>query len=350
MDKDSFNNQINVINSNDTHNKRDLLVLLYMGGANSLDDVESFIYNLLSDRELIDMKIGNFQYTLAKFIAKRRSKRSRANYELIGGKSPILDFSLSISARLSKLYQQTHNVELETKIGMCYSSPFIQEMYDDLIKSSEHFGKVYVVTLYPQYSKTTSGVCFNRFQKLINRKPFIFNSIKYIYSYTQDKQYGAMLASRIEKTIKENYINASECHIMFSAHSLPKREIEENGDIYVEELNRSISLAMNSLPTELSKIPYSLSYQSAARFGGWLKPTIDEDIKEITKRSKNNGQEIKNVLVIPISFTIDNIETLWEIDIDFIPKAKEKYNLNIYSVPLFNDDSDFIDFLHNKLK
>jgi len=133
-----------------------------MGGPDSIQSIEPFLYNLFTDRDIIDFGIGDYpQRLLAKLIAKRRSKKVSKDYEKMGGGSPQLPILNSLLRKVSTIYREKNGRELVCAVGMCYYHPFIKDSVK-LINATS-YGKIYVMTMYPQYSYTTSGNCFGRF-------------------------------------------------------------------------------------------------------------------------------------------------------------------------------------------
>jgi len=306
---------------------KDFLYVMYMGGPDSVQSIEPFLYNLFTDRDIIDFGIGEFpQRLLAKIISKKRSKKVAPEYEKMGGGSPQLPILRSLLKKVASYYYQRFNVELETSIGMCYYHPFIKDTVKFL--QTGQFRKIFVMTMYPQYSYTTSGACFSRFFNEIKITP-LKSSYKIIPHWHLNSSYNRCLVERILNAAKDLDMDISDCHILFSAHSLPYYTVEK-GDIYTDQLREQI----NFLVSECKPKSYSLSFQSKAGKMKWLEPSTKSEINRLISNKYNN------IVICPISFVSDHIETLIEIDEEYTGYAK-KMGLNIVRSKSLNDSDDF---------
>lgn len=306
---------------------RDLLYVMYMGGPDSVQSIEPFLYNLFTDRDIIDFGIGELpQKLLAKIISKKRSKKVSPEYEKMGGGSPQLPILNSLLKKVTRYYEEKKGTPLDTAIGMCYYHPFIK----DTVKFVQNgdYKKIYVMTMYPQYSYTTSGACFTRFYSAIRITPPKSN-FKIIPHWHLNPSYNQALIDRIIAAAQRINTPLNECHILFSAHSLPYYTLEK-GDLYTKHLNEQIELILKNIKPK----SYSLAFQSKAGRMRWLEPSTKDEIDRLIK------ENYKNVIICPISFVSDHIETLIEIDEVYIGYAK-KNGINIVRADSLNDSDDF---------
>ncbi len=296
------------------------VILLNLGGPDSLQAVKPFLYNLFSDRQIIRLGPPFLQKPLALLISGIRSKKTRKYYSLIGGKSPIFDITEAQANALEDALNQTPEVKQQmgaaerafsVYIGMRYWHPLIEDtvsrMHKDGIKT------VVALNLYPHYSVATSG---SSLAKLHEATADYDMEISCVSSWFNHPLYIDALVDIIEKGIhsfhkqlSDNSVapasknTGNDIHVLFSAHSLPKKIID-SGDPYVDQIMGTIGEITKKIP-----IKWHLSYQSRSGPVQWLEPSTEEKITELAKEG------IKNILAVPISFVSDHIETLYEIDI-----------------------------------
>ncbi|MHB8880111.1 MAG: ferrochelatase [Thermodesulfovibrionales bacterium] len=278
------------------------VLLLNLGGPDSLAAVRPFLYNLFSDREIIRLGPSFMQKPLAHLISTLRHKKTESYYELIGGKSPIREITAAqaeaLEAELLRR-QQTGSLtgEFRTFVCMRYWHPLTEEvvprMYDEGIR------KIIALTLYPHYSVATTGSSVSKLSEVARDLPL---EVLPISSWYDHPGYIDALAEKIRDGIAA-FPSDAGVHLLFSAHSLPQKFIED-GDPYVRHITATIAAVAQRIP-----IPYDLSYQSKSGPVKWLEPSTDEMLHTLAARG------VRNLLVVPISFVSDHIETLFEIDI-----------------------------------
>jgi ferrochelatase len=280
------------------------VLLLNLGGPDSLGAVRPFLFNLFSDREIIRLGPSFMQRPLAYLISTLRHKKTESFYRLIGGRSPIREITVAQAKALEEELNQELGVRSEESDGkikvylaMRYWHPLIEEVIPKI--HDEGILRLVVLGLYPQYSIATTGSSVSKVKKVAGRYPIeIFD----IPSWYDNALYIDALVDTIRKGIG-SFAPSSDIHVLFSAHSLPKKFIDE-GDPYLEHIKRTISEV-----TKKIDIRWDLSFQSKSGPVRWLEPSTDEMIRNLAHKG------IKNLLVVPISFVSDHIETLYEIDI-----------------------------------
>lgn len=305
------------------------VLLLNLGGPDSLQAVRPFLYNLFSDREIIRLGPPFLQKPLAWLISTLRSKKTSGMYGLIGGRSPIIEITQAQANALEDSLNEQRTVPFKVYAGMRYWRPFI----DDVIPAIHRDGikKVIVLSLYPQYSVTTSGSSISQVKKVLSDYPIDIDCVSSWYNHPL---YIETLVDVIEKGIKSFSPSAGEVHVLFSAHSLPQKIIDE-GDPYVTETVGTINDIVKSLP-----VKWSLSYQSKSGPVKWLEPSTEEMLEKLA------GEGIKNLLVVPISFVSDHIETLYEIDILY-KKMAAGLGINLKRSESLNTHPKFISALRD---
>lgn len=279
------------------------IVLLNLGGPDSLKAVRPFLYNLFSDREIIRLGPAPLQRPIAFLISTLRAKKTKRCYSLIGGKSPILEITLRQADALSRA------IGLPVYVAMRYWHPSIEET----LKRAKLDGikRIFGISLYPQWSKATTGSSINA---LIKEAERLGIECRTSGTWFDNPFYIDALCDLIKKGIEG--FSPKIPFLLFSAHSLPKKFIEE-GDSYVEETLRTISLVMGKLGSEGLTLNWRLCYQSKSGPVEWLEPSTEDALMGLS----NEG--IKDVLIVPISFVSDHIETLYEIDILYKKMAED---------------------------
>lgn len=320
------------------------ILLLNLGGPDSLEAVRPFLFNLFSDREIIRLGPSFLQKPLAYLISTLRHKKTESYYKLIEGKSPILEITQRQAKALEKVLNDSlltiHNSRsFKVFIGMRYWHPLIEEVVPEI----HHQGikRVLALGLYPHYSVATTGSSFSKMKDVVSRFPI---DVFTISSWHDNPLYIDSLVESIKKGLDNFGTSASnlhplsnDVHILFSAHSLPKKFIEE-GDPYLEHIRGTI----NEI-TKRIKITWDLSFQSKSGPVEWLEPSTDEMIKELA------GRGVKNLLVVPISFVSDHIETLYEIDILY-KRMAESLGMRLRRTESLNASPLFISALSGIVK
>ncbi|QDZ39738.1 ferrochelatase [Euhalothece natronophila Z-M001] len=311
------------------------VLLLNLGGPDELEDVRPFLYNLFSDPEIIRLPIPWLQKPLAWFISTARSRKSQENYKEIGGGSPLRRITEQQAEALkTKLEAEGHQAQVY--VGMRYWHPFTEEAVVRIKRDKPQ--KLVILPLYPQFSISTSGSSFRVLERIWHEDP-VLQKIPYtvIPSWYDEPAYLQAMANLIATEL-DKFENPDQVHIFFSAHGVPLSYVEEAGDPYQYEIEECTRLIMETLnrPND-----HTLAYQSRVGPVEWLKPYTEEAIVELGEKG------IKQLLVIPISFVSEHIETLQEIDIEYRELAYESGIENFQRVPALNTDSTFIQALTN---
>uniref|UniRef100_A0A7S4V730 Ferrochelatase n=1 Tax=Ditylum brightwellii TaxID=49249 RepID=A0A7S4V730_9STRA len=327
------------------------VLLLNLGGPETGDDVEGFLYNLFADPDIIRLPsvLSPLQSSIAYFIAKRRAPKSRAAYDSIGGGSPILKYSNEQADLLRKSLSDRYGLSVKTYIGMRYWYPFTEEALDAI--RADGINALVIVPLYPQFSISTSGSSLRVLQEEFAKKPDMYGPSKMTHtvvsSWYDRPGYVRAMADLIKKEldkftpeeIAEGTADGQECarHILFSAHGVPRSYIEA-GDPYMEQIKDCVAKISKELPSKEDGVDIHLSYQSRVGPVEWLRPYTDDVIPEL-----GNEKKVKNLVVVPISFVSEHIETLEEIDMEYRELAEENGIVNWKRCPALNTDETFIE-------
>jgi ferrochelatase len=309
------------------------VLLLNLGGPDELRDVRPFLYNLFSDPEIIRLPFSWLQSPLAWFISTMRAKKSQENYRQIGGGSPLRHITEAQAQALKeRLQQQGHDAEVY--IGMRYWHPFTEEAIARIKRDS--ITELVILPLYPQFSISTSGSSFRLLEQIWQEDPAL-HPINYtvIPSWYQQPGYLQAMAQLIAQEL-DQFPNPDSVHIFFSAHGVPVSYVTEAGDPYQQEIEDCTALIMQTLNRPN---PHTLAYQSRVGPVEWLKPYTEDALQEL------GSQGVNDLLVVPISFVSEHIETLQEIDIEYRELAEESGIDNFQRVPALNTHPVFVDSL-----
>jgi len=313
------------------------VILFNLGGPDSLDAVEPFLYNLFQDPDIFKIPIG--QKLFAKLISHFRAPKVIEEYKLIGGKSPISEWTelqrSMLQNKLRKIYPS-----IDVHVAMRYWKPFTKEMVEKVEK--ENYTKIILLPLYPHYSITTTGSSFNEWNRHYkgDREKLI-----YINHYHLNEKYIASINQRIDETIlKFPESSRDKIHIVFSAHGTPVSLVKK-GDPYSHQIKETVEAVMKF---RNYSHPHHLCFQSKVGPMKWLEPATDQMIEDLAKEGH------KNLLIVPISFVSDHIETLFELDIEYRHVADSVGIENYFVMKGLNDSELFIealaDIVVNELK
>jgi ferrochelatase len=310
------------------------VLLLNLGGPERIQDVAPFLYNLFSDPEIIRLPIPALQRPLAWLVSTLRSSKSQDAYRSIGGGSPLRRITEHQARELQSLLRQ-QNIDATTYVAMRYWHPFTESAVADI--KADAIEEVVVLPLYPQFSISTSGSSFRELQRLRQADPqFSQLPIRCIRSWYDHPGYIRAMVGLIAQSVREAD-DPSKAHVFFSAHGVPKSYVDEAGDPYQREIEACTQLIMAKLQKERGHAnPYTLAYQSRVGPVEWLKPYTDDALRELGKSGVND------LVVVPISFVSEHIETLEEIDLEYAEIAHEAGIANFLRVPALNTDSTFI--------
>jgi len=306
------------------------VLLLNLGGPDKLEDVRPFLYNLFADPEIIRLPSPLLQAPLAWLISTLRAKKSRENYKKIGGGSPLRRITEDQGEALKSQLQQ-NGYDAKVYIGMRYWHPFTEEAIAKI--KQDKIEDLVILPLYPQFSISTTGSSLRLLDRIWKSDPEL-QKVKYtiVPSWYDHVGYLQSMADLISKTL-DKVENPSTAHIFFSAHGVPVSYIEEAGDPYQKEIETCASLIMQKLDRPN---PYKLAYQSRVGPVEWLQPYTDAAIKELAQ------QNVKELVVVPISFVSEHIETLEEIDGEYREIAEQAGITTFARVPAPDTDPAFI--------
>ena len=286
------------------------IVLLNMGGPETIQEVRPFLKRLFMDRRIIRFPLSSLlQGVFANLIVAARAKVTEHRYGLIGGGSPLLQSCIRQANALQEaLRQRSRNIT--TTICFNYSRPLPQEVVAQL----KNAGKKVIValSLYPHYSEATTGSNRYYLKKEVQRQS-PQTMVMEAKPYFLDDQYITAFCDRILEQIQKGE-SLDDFYIVFSAHGLPLYYLT-NGDPYPFQIAQTVCRVLDRLNR---KDRWVISYQSAVGPFQWLKPSTDSIIKALADRHQNK------ILIVPIAFVNDHIETICEIDIEYRAMARNR--------------------------
>ena len=307
--------------------KKTGVLLLNLGGPDRQADVRPFLFNLFSDREIIRLGPPFMQKIIARIIAYRRAPQSMANYRYIGGGSPILAKTQEQAAALEEAL--TEDGWFMVRACMRYWHPFADEVLHEVLDAG--VTRLVALPLYPHYSIATTGSSVKDLkQHLATLKATC--PLHLIDAWPEEPSFIACLAERICAGLAG--FGDEPVQVVYSAHSLPVQFIRE-GDPYVEHLQQTIRAV-----EAITGVTGRLCYQSRSGPVEWLGPALPEVIEEVA------AQGPRNMLVVPISFVSDHVETLYEIDIQY-RRLAEGLGMRFALTRALNADAQFIDGLRS---
>ena len=305
------------------------VIVFSLGGPESLEEIKPFLYNLFSDPRMLRVRSDSLRSALAYGIAALRERPVRGHYRKIGGSSPLTRITREQANALSDELRWA-GLQVDVFVGMCNWHPFFSETLDEV--EQRDIERLVVLPLIPQHSWTTTGAGFQTLKRLIRGRPALSRvETRWISSWQNQATYIAAFGDSIRKGLSE-FRDPGRVQILFSARSLPERYIRE-GDPYLEQTRETVELLADSLGREN---PYRLSFLTRIGPGQWLGPSTSDVIVELGR------QGVEEVLVVPVSFVSEDVETLYELDIRCAQVAADAGMGTYRRVPALNCDPTFI--------
>lgn len=306
------------------------VVLLNLGGPDSVSAIKPFLLNLFYDPDILPIPFAPIlQKPVARMIVAKRLNSVVANYQSIGGRSPILEYSQKQGEGMVQALAR-RKISAKYFLAMRYWHPSSEETVAAIKQAG--IRRVVLFTLYPQYSSATTGSSVKELLRVANQKNAGFE-ISTIEAWPTHPAYIKAVATRLKAALQE--APTGKTKVLFSAHSLPQAIIDR-GDPYLAEIKRTMAAVLASYSPPLD---FDLAFQSRTGPVKWLTPFTDKKLEELAH------QGYENVLVVPISFVSDHVETLYEIDLLYGELAKKLGFKKFWRTRSLNFDSDFTDAL-----
>ena len=318
--------------------KRVGIVLFQLGGPDSLEAVEPFLLNLFLDPDIIPLgPLGLLRRPIAKLISSRRSKPVAGKYAEIGRRSPIATLTERQRVRLVEAVSPYMDAVAVT--AMRYWHPMTSEAVDFLRKAGG-LDEIVLLPLYPQYSYATTLSSLKEWRRVVQQSGWEAASVRpperTIGQFHDHPLYIQALVERIG-TVLRQFQDSSRIHLVFSAHGLPMSLVEK-GDPYPKQIEETVRLVCELGAKVHSGWPkiHVLCYQSRVGPSKWLEPSLPVTLERLGREG------VKEVLVVPISFVTEHIETLHEINIEAREEAEKLGIESFRMMPALGDSPLFI--------
>jgi ferrochelatase len=309
------------------------IVMFQLGGPDSLDAVEPFLLNLFLDPDIIPMgPLGFLRRPLAKLISSHRSVPVRGKYAEIGGRSPI--GTLTERQRGALVEALSNEIDPVAVIAMRYWHPLTAEAVEELRKAAP-VDEIVLLPLYPQFSYATTLSSLKEWRRVYG-SPEGGPPERTLSQFYDHPLYIQALAQRIGSVLRQ-FADSSRIHLVFSAHGLPMSLVEK-GDPYPNQIEATVRMVCEEGRRQYPGWPQThlLCYQSRVGPSKWLQPPLAATIERL------GTEGVKEMLVVPISFVTEHIETLHEINIEAREDAK-KFGVEVFRMmPAVGDSPLFI--------
>jgi ferrochelatase len=277
--------------------RRTGVVLFQLGGPDTLEAIEPFLFNLFCDPDIIDFPFARIgRKPLAKLISTTRARKVQHHYSVIGGGSPIRRFTEQ-QARALQLRLNESGLDARCFVAMRYWHPFTAEAIAHL--QAAQCDEVVLLPLYPHYSSTTIGSSLNEWRRLFHDDV----PVQCVEPFHRHPLYLDALIEKVNEALVR-FPDPARAEMVFSAHSVPVSVIEK-GDPYQRQIEETVELLMQRGGW---RNRHRLCYQSKVGASKWLQPSLHKTLRDLA------AEKTREVCIVPISFVSDHVETLGEID------------------------------------
>jgi len=316
--------------------KRLAVVLFNLGGPDSLEAVQPFLFNLFIDPAIITAP-QPFRWLLAKFISSKRTSVAREIYQHMGGRSPILELTQDQAQALqTQLNANLPDTDVKVFISMRYWHPFSQQTVQDVQDFAAD--EVMLLPLYPQYSTTTTESSFADWD-ITAQKAGLAVPTKRICCYPTEPSFVAAQAALLAAGLDQAQQSGEPVRVLFSAHGLPKKIVDDKADPYPHQIERGAEAIVDHLKAQGVMIDdWRICYQSRVGRLEWIGPATEDEIKRA-------GREGKALVVLPLAFVSEHSETLVELDIEYKELAVEHGITTYVRIAALGTDETFINGL-----
>ncbi|MDG2243656.1 MAG: ferrochelatase [Rhodospirillaceae bacterium] len=314
--------------------KKVAVVLFNLGGPDSLESVRPFLFNLFSDPAILRMP-NPMRWMIAQIISRSRTEKSQDIYKLVGGRSPLLP---STQAQADALQEKLEDVAETVSVHVCmqYWHPMANEVVGAI--KEEEPDRIILLPLYPQFSTTTAGTSLNAFNREA-RAQGLSAPIDSLCCFPFQSGYLAETVKNIRLSL-DAASSRGKPRLLLSAHGLPERTIGA-GDPYqwqVEQTAHAIVDAIRDLNPD-----HKICYQSRVGPVKWIRPFIEDEIRRA-------GRDQVPVVIAPISFVSEHVETLVEIEQEMRELAEQVGVPGFERVPAVATGAAFVDGLANLVR
>ena len=292
------------------------VLLMAMGGPDCLENVEAY---------LMDVRGG--RATSPELVEEIRQR-----YRVTGGKSPVLGITQEVARSLEQRLNASAGQQYRCYVGLRHWHPFIRETYARLLEDFPE--RIIGLCMAPQYSSLSIGAYIKKVEET-RRELASETPISFVTSWHRHPLLIASIVGNIHQTLQRFPLDVrSSVPILFTVHSLPERVVAMK-DPYPEEVQGTVQ----SVCEQLGSQPIRFAYQSQGRSGEkWLGPSVEETLAELAQQGH------RHVLVAPIGFICDHVETLYDIDIELKQLAQTK-GVQLERIPMLNASTALVDLI-----
>lgn len=306
------------------------VVLMNLGGPDRLEDVEPFLFNIFSDPDVIQLPLGAlWQRWLARRIARSRVQESQENYRKIGGRSPILERT----REQADLLEARLGPGFKSYLAMRAWKPTTEEAVDALVADGAH--RIVALPLYPHRTRPMAVSSMRELYRVLKAKG-VRLPVHEVCCFPEAPGLLEAWADNVRTTLASvPEERRDRAHVLFSAHGLPQRLIDR-GDPYLAQIERTVAGVMARVGPSR---PSRLAFQSRATGAKWLEPSTQDALAALARDG------VSDVVVVPIAFVTEHVETLFELDLLIRDHAKSVGIEGYWRVPAPNGAPKLIDAL-----
>src|SRR5580692_2622920 len=304
------------------------IVLFQLGGPDTLEAIQPFLYNLFCDPDIINFPFARIgRKPLAKLISTTRARKVQHHYSTIGGGSPIRP-NTERQARALEIELRSQGIDARCFMAMRYWHPFTREAIAQL--QAAECDEVVLLPMYPQYSSTTTGSSLNEWNRHFHDEV----PVHCVETFYRNTMYQDSIVEKVNQALSR-FPQPERAEIVFSAHSIPMSVIEK-GDPYQRHIEETVRLLMER---GAWGNPHRLCYQSKVGASKWLQPSLHRTLHDLAT------EKVREVCIVPVAFVSDHVETLGEIDHEARAEARRLGITQFEMSAGLNDSPKFISAL-----
>jgi ferrochelatase len=302
-----------------------------MGGPDSEAAVAPFLTNLFLDPEILPLPLPGFlRGFVARKIAAKRALKVIPRYRMLGGRSPQGELTQRQAAALEAHLNAQGGGRWRVLVAMRYWHPFTEEALGEI--ADLHPARLVALSLYPHYSRAVGGSSIGELHRILRRRPLDCR-VSTVDQFFRHPLFLRAHADRITAALAQFPGGGRDAFVLFSAHNLPEKLVRQ-GDPYLDQVRATV----DGLLPAIAGRPWRLAFQSRSGPVKWLAPEVAETLRSLAAAGR------KQVLMAPLSFVSDQIETLYEIDLVYAEEARAA-GVDFRRTPAFNDAPDFVALL-----
>ena len=321
------------------------ILFFNLGGPDDQASVQPFLQNLFKDNDIIQLPVPQWiQNLFAWRVSHKRKHEAQENYAKIGGGSPILRLTREqmqlFETKITPAFAERGFTAPKLYLAMRYWHPFCEEALAQI--QADGITHLMLLPLYPHYCLATTGSSFREFSQLCAKKESqsLAESLNVgtICSYYKEPLFLKAIAETIQNAFdsKDWSVPLEERHVVFSAHGIPKKYAIQNKDPYPTQIKESCERIM---ATYFPHNTWEICWQSRVGPLEWLKPYTEDLMEDLAKAGKDN------LVMVPISFVSDHIETLFEMDMLYLPIGEAHGLTHWHRAESLNHNATFIELL-----